>query len=118
MEIKNASIEKVSIINNDHGMLSAYLHLVYGGSGQTFGGYALFQPYLHDKGVVAPNVAGLFIWRCMEIGEVTEWSMLQGKTIRVKAAHNGVEAIGHIIKDVWFNPGEEILKLIDALNAL
>ena len=105
METKNAIITGATITNDDHGTLSAWLHLDYGGSGQGFGGYALYLPKSfmhHDK--MGPNCAGHFIWRVMEIAEVSEWSQLKGKSIRVKCEQCGVYEIGHIIKDDWFNP--------------
>lgn len=104
-ETKNAVIEKAVITSGDHGVLSAWLHLNYGdSSGQGFGGYALYLPKNfthHDKGA---SYAGHFIWRVMEVAGVEEWSKLPGKTIRVRASNSGVDAIGHIVKDDWFEP--------------
>lgn len=105
-EIKNAIIKSATITNDDHGVLSAWLMLDYGGSGQGFGGLALYLPkgYAHHK---LASVAGHFIWRCMEVADVTRWENLAGKTIRVKAEHSRVYAIGHIVKDDWFCPSED-----------
>jgi hypothetical protein len=104
---RNAIIEKATITNDDHGLLSAWLFLDYGGSGQGFGGYALYLPkdWKHSK--YQPNFAGHFIWRVMEIADVNEWSKLAGKTIRVKADFGKVEAIGHIVRNDWFDPTKD-----------
>lgn len=107
IETKNAIIENAEITNADHGCLSAWLTLDYGGSGQGFGGYALYLPESFTHHNPAHPYAGHFIWRVMEVAGVTKWSQLKGKCIRVKAEHSKVHAIGHIVKDDWFEPAED-----------
>lgn len=104
MEIKNAIIESASINDGDRGLLTAYLHLRYEVCGQSFGGYSLYlsKSYTHHK--IDMGFAGHFIFRCMEIGGVSKWEDLKGKTIRVKAEHSKIHAIGHIINEDWFEP--------------
>lgn len=108
-EIKNAIIESASITNDDHGVLSAWVTLDYGpgGGGQGFGGFALYLPhdFTHSKG--QPNFAGHFFWRVMEVAGVARWDQLTGKTVRAKSEHGRVHAIGHIVKNDWFNPSED-----------
>jgi hypothetical protein len=110
-DIRNAIVKSVSLSSADHGCLSAWLHLDYGGSGQGFGGYNLFVPDRPDSTISHANYAGHFIWRCMEVAGVTEWKDIPGKTIRVRGTHAGIEAIGHVIKDLWFCPRDELSKM-------
>ena len=109
-EERNAIITDASITSDDHGCLSAWLMLDYGGSAQGFGGYALYLPKSWKHHNAASGYAGHFIWRVMEVAGVTKWDALKGKTIRVRASHSGVEAIGHIVKDDWFNPSIDFAK--------
>jgi hypothetical protein len=104
---RNAVIESAKLSGDDHGLLSAWLTLNYGGAAQGFGGYTLYLPKDSTHSANQKNYAGHFIWRCMEIAGVTEWSSLPGKTIRVRADHSHVHAIGHIVKDDWFNPSAD-----------
>lgn len=107
---RNATIESVSLSNDDHGLLTAFLHLDYGDSShQGFGGFSLYSP--RSKAANSKNWAGHFIWRCLEIGGVTEWSELPGRTIRVRAEHSIIRAIGHITRDDWFDPAMDFKKM-------
>lgn len=110
-EIRNAVITSAVITNDDHGLLSAWLHLDYSGSGQGFGGYSLYLPKDFTASVNQKNYAGHFIWRCMEVAGVSHWDNLAGKTIRVKCEHRKVHAIGHIVKDDWFNPSDDFKRM-------
>lgn len=106
MDIKNAIIESASITCGDRGFLDAWLYLDYGGSGQGFGGYCLYLPKSFKNHMLL-SVAGHFLFRCMEVAGVEKWENMKGKTIRVKASHSGIEAIGHIVNDDWFCPRDD-----------
>jgi hypothetical protein len=106
-EERNAVITHATITSEDHGCLTAWLTLDYGAAGQCFGGRALYLPKdwrFHER---HSGLAGHFLWRCMEVAGVTRWEHIVGKTIRVRATHNGVSAIGHIVKDDWFTPARD-----------
>lgn len=104
--VKNAVIESASLTTAERGLLTAWLTLDYGGSGQGFGGYALYlpKPYTHHQML---SHAGHWIYRVMEIAEVDEWAKLKGRTIRVRADFGKVHSIGHIVKDDWFDPAAD-----------
>lgn len=110
MEIKNAIIKRAEITSADHGLLTAWIELDYGGCGQAFGGYGLYLPksFKHHE---LKSVAGHFLWRCMEVAEVEKFSQLVGKTVRVKCEHSKVHAIGHIVKEDWFSPADDFKTL-------
>lgn len=114
--IKNAVIQSVSLDTGDRGLLTAWLHLDYSGSSQGFGGFCLYLPkdfkHFTNKG----DFAGHFIFRCMQICGVESWDNVKGKTIRVKTEgksefSSSIIAIGHIVKDDWFNPAEDFDKM-------
>lgn len=112
----NSIIKSATITNKDHGCLSAWIYIDYGGAGQGFGGYALYLPGDFSHSANQHNIAGHFIWRVMQIAGVTSWEDLKGKTIRVRTdeKHTApIRAIGHIVADDWFYPNEEFKRLRD-----
>ena len=106
IKTQNAIIADATLGMDDRGFLTAWLRLDYDGFVQGFGGFSLYSSKPSEYYQLA-SLAGHFIYRVLEIADVHEWSELKGKTIRMKASHVRVEAIGHIINDSWFNPGDE-----------
>lgn len=107
--IQNAVIESASLSAGDHGVLSGWLILDYGGSGQGFGGYCLARDIHTELTTPSPNFCGIFIQRCLEIGGVDKWEALAGRPIRVQLAnpYGRILAIGHFIEEKWFDPEED-----------
>jgi len=105
MEEKNAIIRKTTISSADYGILVGSLTLEYGGGSiQDFGMYTLYNPRLKED----RNFGAFFIWRCMQIAGVDDWSKMSGKPLRVRIGDNGlIKAIGNFIEDKWFCPTEE-----------
>ncbi len=104
METKNAKITGTTLGREDHGIMTAYINLDYGGSScQSAGGYG-FDEYNKKKDCREGTAFGMeFIMRVLEVVGVDRWEDLKGKHIRVKADHCGVEAIGHITDNRWLN---------------
>lgn len=103
-EIKNAVITSATITTDNHSYLIARIGLNFGGFEQGFGGYALYLPGSFTHAKEQRNFAGHFIWRVLEIAGVSGWDQLEGKTIRVDDTYSKIRAIGHILKDDWFDP--------------
>lgn len=116
-EIRNAIIESDSIDDGGRGLLTAWLHLDYGdGSHQGFGGYTLYLPKSYAHFTEKWDFAGHFIFRCMEVAGVESWDKIKGKSVRVKyeggsGFSSKIVAIGHIVKDDWFNPSEDFERM-------
>jgi hypothetical protein len=104
MEQGNAVITGAWIEIDEFETLNAGISLDYGDSAQVFGGNGL---YTIKRGVDGKNYAGCFMYRVLEVAGARRWDELKGKTIRAIYDDAHVEAIGHIIKDMWFNMREE-----------
>lgn len=104
-EVCNAVI-KSAHLEDDRGQLLFRLELDYGGRLQAFGSYSVYVCKSYENHSKMTE-AGHFIWRCMEIAGVSDWSRLPGQAIRVKRLNGLVHAIGHIVKDDWFCPKED-----------
>jgi hypothetical protein len=91
-----------------------WLHLDYGGTGQGFGGHSLMlgPDFKHRKDCErGPNYAGVYLDSILRIADAGSWDKLPGKTIRADSDSGKVYGIGHIVKDKWFYPENEILRL-------
>lgn len=112
METRNAIIESARLhISERFGGLTAAIVLAYGGClKQQFAGHVLHLPPT-AKHFKLETVAGHFIFRVLEIAGVDDWSLLPGRTIRVRCDWTSVEAIGHIVNDDWFNPRKDFAVL-------
>lgn len=109
MEIKNAVIESAIIDKGERGFLTISICLDYGNSGhQCFAGWLLYSP---DRAKIRGDYTGHFIFRSMQIAGVERWDHMAGKCIRTKGDRNKIIAIGHILKDDWFNPSEDFDKM-------
>ena len=110
IKIQNAIIEAATISYGDRGFLDVWITMDYGGSGQGFGGYTLYLPKSFSHHTIE-SPAGHHIFRCMEIAGVTNWDKMKGKSVRVLTENGLIKAIGHIVKDDWFNPSEDYAQL-------
>jgi hypothetical protein len=107
IEIKNARITGTFLGVEDHGIFTTFLYLDYGGGRQGFGGYTLDKPIPGDGYARVGRAAGItWLMRVLEVVGVESWEALPGKYVRVKADTTKVHAIGHMLKDEWFDPAE------------
>ena len=103
----NAVIESQRIGIERGSFLDCWLFLDYGDGGhQGFGGWVLHMTpdcthYKQDCGH-----AGEHLMQCMRVADVEKWDDVVGKCVRAKIEDGLVVAIGHITKDIWFEPRE------------
>lgn len=95
----------------DHGIMTAFVHLSGDGWGVGFGGYGLDEP-VHANGdfVGRRGCAYGMEWirRVLDVLEVETWEKLPGIVVRVRSEGFGGRAlaIGHAIKERWFDPND------------
>lgn len=107
-KIENALITGTMLGEEGHDILTAYIFLEGGGWGCGFGGYALDQ-FVKAAERRLPTAAGLFfITEVMRTVGVEKWEDLKGKYCRAETEGLGgkITKIGHITKDVWFDPAQ------------
>lgn len=106
-EIKNAKITKVSITMEDHGCLTFWVTLDGGGWGCGFGGYCIGHGAMgyKPKEFTATGDGLVAMMRIMDTVGVHNWEDLNGKYVRCKVGRlgEGIDEIGNIIADKWFN---------------
>lgn len=108
--IKNAVIDKADIRLERGFIVTSWLQLDYGVSGQGFGGFGLAGAAFTDSkmGEATGPHMGEWVRHVLPIAGVGCWSKIPGKSVRVALTDEGfggkVVGIGHIIKDQWFYP--------------
>jgi len=101
MEIENAKITSTMLGIEDHGVLTFFLYLDFGGTGQGFGGYCLDQyDPVSDKRRSSPKSMDLISLIIKTVG-VESWENLPGKYIKVKHDRNKVYGICGIVSNEW-----------------
>ncbi len=111
---KNAVIEYVRW--NTERCLTLWIGLDYGDGGhQGFGGFVLGRSDL-ERSAKDPNCCGYYVSRLMEIAGVDDLNNAVGRCVRVRGKSLTIGdsqpvAIGHIVKNDWFNPTEDFKKM-------
>ncbi len=89
----NMKIDHTQLGPEDHGILTAFVHLRKGSIGCGFGGLDLR----------AEGEAQRFIEGVLKVVGVRKWEDLPGKYVRARLEGRRLVAIGHITDDKWFN---------------
>jgi len=111
--IKNAVIRGTTLGYEDHGMLTAWVHVEWDNGGVGFGGNCLDEvvsdangKFLRREG----HAYGMeFIARILKTVGCDTWEKLPGEPVRVSFDHDGLVggrciSLGHYLKENWFNP--------------
>jgi hypothetical protein len=105
--IKNAVIQSTKLGGYDGkgSIMTFWLNLDYGGTGQGAGGVVLDDPLKDESGKFIRRVGtaeGMQkVMDILKIVDVEKWEDLPGKPIRVEHSQNKVVRIGHYLKDIW-----------------
>jgi hypothetical protein len=89
-----AKIERTHLGFEDHGVMTGFLHVNYGGAGQGVGGYSI------------STAAGPYIERTLKACGVNTWEELCGRTIYV-LTNSDRRVMG--IENLPTEPGEQFL---------
>lgn len=94
-ETKNAQIKSTVLGREDHGIMTFFLHLDYGGAGQGYGGHAIGDKK-NPQGFGTAAIAEV-----LDVLGVECWEKLPGTFCRARASNGAVHAIGHPLRDKW-----------------
>lgn len=105
-KIENARISGTMLGREDHGIMTAFVHLEGDGWGVGFGGYGLDQWDDAGRKRLGSAYGMAFIAAVLDVVGVTTWEQLTGQHVRVESEGWGGKArrLGHITKDKWFDP--------------
>lgn len=101
-EVVNARIRKTDLGFHDGfgSIRNSWLHLEGDGWGQGFGGFALGGEY-----------TDAWVYGILDALECESWEKLAGQLVRAQRVDGTLVAIGHPIKNSWFNPKAAFAKL-------
>lgn len=101
-EIKNAKITNTFLGIEDHGIFTFILNFDYGSMNQGSPSYSLDKSD-SDGNIIGYGAGIKAIRKILETLDLYQWENLKDSLVRVKInEHNLISAIGHIIKDQWF----------------
>lgn len=106
IETRNARITSTMLGREDHGILTFFLFLDYGGSSQGAGGYGLDQHNKVTNSRVGYRFGSDLLARIMGVVGVEKWEDLAGKHVRAKADYSKVYAVGNFLTDDWIDFAE------------
>lgn len=106
VSIENALIKAAYLEVEDHGCLTCRIELEGNGWQCSFGGFNLCG----NTNTEGKDYTGFYIRRLIEVffDGYGRFSSLPGIYCRVKLEDRQVVAIGHILKDNWFEPRVEL----------
>lgn len=105
--IRNAKITETKLGREDHGILTFYLAIEWGGAACCVGGYCL-DYYDRETEKRIYSAKGLeAIANVLETVGVDNWEDLPGKLIRIYEQGRGepIKRIGNIMEEKWFDFG-------------
>lgn len=102
--IENAKITNTFLGREDHGVMTFYITVEFGGGGCSYGGYSLDGYDKITKKRVYSTKGMQAICEVLDTVGVNSWEKLKGQYIRIENEGLGgtITKIGNLIKDEWF----------------
>lgn len=112
----NAVVKETRVGFEDHGILTALVVLEDALGVQGFGNYAF--DWMNGNERCYSTNGSHFLRRVLEVAGRDQWGALPGTVVRVRRAGGGpILAIGHAIKEEWFDPRVEFAQRMERERA-
>lgn len=104
IEVVNARIISAKLTCEDGAMMFSIACQLPRGWSQVYTSPVLDEYDDRTKDRIGTAFGMELVRKMMTVAGVDEWGKLVGSHVRLKAAHNQIHDVGHILEEIWLNP--------------